>query len=299
MLPTSRLPRKALLAVVLLVACMLSVLGAQAQQAAASQSVTPRSTASTPPAASKKTTSPVTAALTVITWPSLLLAPFPHFSLLTTDLPLLPANGGVYVPGQDLWYLKAGKSSVQSICANPTDSSLYLITGVTGTSKLKRMVRREGQPEQVTTLDTLALGTYVIEPAGRTGIYIWGRNRKTAGVWFYNGKKLFPLFLTTKPLTAFAALDQGGFMVALDRAVLLFTLGYPNPKKLVECDVPIDGLAITPEGRLFVSTLAGIMEAKKNQYSLFSKSHGYLQYLDGELFMLEPKKKQLTSYPIQ
>lgn len=218
-----------------------------------------------------------------------------NFSVLTDGAVLLPYKGGVYMPGVHLWYYPPNKGeNILSACPSFGDESLFVVVQARSGPQVLRLSKDAAGQEETEQMALLPRGVYTVFPRGRDRFYLWGYAARRFGVWYQQGSRRDTLFASDRPITAMTPVGDASVFIAHERTVFLLQRGQPV-QKISRFDSVIDGLAVGPDGALFVSSQRGIVRIRgKDQIDLIANDvHGYLQWRGKALYVLDQPRSRV------
>lgn len=195
----------------------------------------------------------------------------------------LPLEGGIYMPGLNCWYLKPSQKTMILDMAQTLEGNdiLYII----GKNTQKIILHDDKEPFKALT--DLEKGEFYLVPINKDLVYIIGKHEDDGfGIWRFFNKKIQNIFKSRSPITICAALDKNTLVFSIDKSLILFKVG-KTPKIILQTDADIDGLAITTEGNIFISTLEGVYRLNKNsKVDIIALGiHGSLKYHNSKLYI--------------
>lgn len=228
-----------------------------------------------------------------------------NFMILEPGLPVLPLLGGLYAPSLKTWLADPAKPYI-------TASDQFLTTKDTFLQVLKtdpaaksvwlQKVKRLDNNNQYPALCKLPYGQYDFKLSVAGNAFIWGVDSAASHLWFFDNKQIKMLYTTTKYLSDLAVVNDANVLVAQDSTVWLIGCAQP-PKVFIKLDLPIDGLSLTDDGTLFVSTVRGILHfysAEADDFDVVTKTiHGRIRIYRNKLFVLWREKNQVVEIKLK
>lgn len=218
------------------------------------------------------------------------------FSVLTEQMILLPYKGGVFMPGQQLWYYPPARNQIiYSASPCKADQSLYMVAQARNQHQVIRLSKNAKGQEEFEQMITLPKGLFTIFPVDAERFYMWGYWSGHYALWQQRGSRADTLLSSAKAITAVAPVGDGACFLAHERQVILLQ-NAQAPQRITHFDSVIDGLAIASDGSLFVSCQQGIVRIRDRKHTdLITKDfHGYLQWYGRSLYVLDQPRHRVV-----
>jgi uncharacterized protein (TIGR02145 family) len=221
--------------------------------------------------------------------------PLTSFSVMKPGIIMLPLKGGIYMPNFNIWYLEPDKDPLLSVSADLTDNTLYYSKNSDDISYVMHAYKDENSTQVVIT-DTFIKGFYNVISTGNESYYVTGINTNGYHIWQREKDKLDLLFETHKPITAFAAINSDACLICYENNLILLKKG-ETPAPLANINQPADGIAVDSKGQIYISAGNVIYQLiSENKFRpILTGVHGFLQYLDGHLYILWQEKSKVLA----
>ncbi|UOQ96716.1 hypothetical protein MUN81_15885 [Hymenobacter sp. 5317J-9] len=159
--------------------------------------------------------------------------------------------------GWNKWFLAPSKQNLTfAIDYCEADMSFYFFTTNKTQSVLLKLTDNEQSP-YVKVLE-MPVGIYSLKVVSPKAIWVWGQQGESWCIWRHDGTQLKLVYKMKQVIRDIAPINEDNVVVATSRSVI--TLGVTHaPKEIIKMDAELDGLAVSPDGTLFVSTEKGIL----------------------------------------
>ncbi|AQG81617.1 hypothetical protein [Spirosoma montaniterrae] len=129
--------------------------------------------------------------------------------------------------------------------------------------------------------------------------YVWGISGAGYGLWLQQDGRRVLLYTLTHPIAAFIPAAGQSFYLTQGNAVYGGRAGQPL-QVLAQVAAPIDGLAVGPDGSLFISTPEGVVRQRNGQTIVLSgpDRHGPLRLNNKQLEVFLSAEKRSVSVVI-
>ncbi|MBJ6110402.1 hypothetical protein JAO73_15365 [Hymenobacter sp. BT523] len=181
-----------------------------------------------------------------------------NFTVLDPGVAIVPVGGGIYMAGLKKWFLPPSKTNLPfAVDYCQPDSTLYIFAFNNAKSFLLKSVRDESQQPFKKVLE-MPKGIYGIRVVSKKSMWIWGKKGEKWCVWKYDSVKLSPVFESSSPINDLVVVNDKVVAIATNKSILKLGANHA-PEEIIKMDAEIDGLAISSEGTLYVSTNKGIL----------------------------------------
>ncbi len=173
-------------------------------------------------------------------------------AVCTPGLALVPIGGGVRVAGMDAWLIPPGALPITGAGCDDEQRVYLLLEGRT-------LVRLPDgvAGKRVQILATLPAGSYQLATRGDGTSWIWGEDGQHRFHLYRHARRLHEVWSGVQRIRAVAPAGPHAVVMAAGNDVMMLR-AHAEPTLLTQLAY-IDGLAVGPQGELYVSTRDGVL----------------------------------------